>query len=116
MIRPILAIDIESGGCQPSKHPLIAIGTCLVRADGSEEKKLFTLDFDFDQFEASCVEQFWSRHMDKLEKLKAPAVGAIADYVDCLDKQFDDLTLISDNPSYDIDFINYYYDTKLNCC
>ena len=41
MIRPTLAIDIESGGCQPSKHPLIAIGTCLLKPCGSTEKKIF---------------------------------------------------------------------------
>lgn len=117
MIRPLLAIDIESGGCQPSKHPLIAIGTCLFKPCGSKEKKIFRFNFDYAKFEPKCVEEFWSKHQDKLDKLKQLPISSIADfanYVDDLDKQFDNLTILSDNPSYDISFINYVYDVELN--
>ena len=52
--------------------------------------------------------------MDKLKQLPISTIADFANYVDDLDKQFDNLTILSDNPSYDISFINYVYDVELN--
>ena len=115
-ILPILSIDIESGGCQPSKHPLVAIGICFWN-NGLKEKKLFRFEFDYSKFEPRCVEEFWSKNMDKLEKFRSLPISNIkefADYVDKLDEKYPNLTILSDNPAYDIGFINYLYDTQLN--
>jgi hypothetical protein len=108
-----LGIDIETGGCMLS-HPLIAIGTCLVLPDGHKEKRTFRLAFDERDFEKRCVDEFWSKHPDKLEKLRAlpeSNIAQFANYVDSLDAKYPDLVLVSDNPSFDVCFINYHYES-----
>ena len=117
MKKAVLCIDIETGGCQPSKHPLIAIGTCLRHPDGKKEKKIWVFQFDEKDFEERCVVEFWSKNRDKLEKLGSFPKSGISDfaaYIDSIDEQYPDLILMSDNPQYDIGFINYHYDVYLD--
>ena len=122
MSFPLLTIDVESGGCQVTRHPLIAIGVDFrlvepSRQLGSNNKRIFRFPFDIKDFEPRCMEEFWSKNMDKLEKLKALPISTIADfaqYVDELDAKYPDLVIMADNPTFDVGFINYLYDRDLN--
>lgn len=116
-IPPLLAIDIETGGPQASRHPLIAIGTCVRDVTGYKEKRIFRLPFHEALFDIDCVREFWSKHQDILDKITALPVSTIQDvanYIDSVDKAHSDLAIVSDNPAYDIGFINHYYDVQLN--
>lgn len=100
-----------------TRHPLVAIGVHLRLIDGTTSKRIFRFAFDIKDFEPRCIEEFWSKNMDKLEKLKSLPLSTIADfaaYIDELDTLYPNLIILSDNPAYDIGFINYLYDRDLN--
>lgn len=120
-LTPILAIDIETGGCRALQHPLVAIGICLCLPHPTgiiKTKKRFTFEFDTDKFEDRCWCEFWTNHQDKLEIYKSTkeksTIQDFADYIDTLDNMYPNLMLISDNPSFDIYFLNTLYDRDLN--
>lgn len=105
-----LAIDIETGGKDAVLHPLVAIGTCFYGPFGVKEKRLFVFPFNPLAFEKRCVEEHWSKHTDKLQFfLDYPTKSTYEDftnYVDALDKKYANVTLVSDNPTFDIGFLN----------
>jgi hypothetical protein len=112
-----LAIDIETGGCMVTKHPLVAIGTCFLTPCKRIVKKRFVLDFDKSKFEQRCTEQYWNKYPDLLKEFTDSVKSSIKDfanYLDELDTKYPDLIILSDNPAFDINFINYYFETFLN--
>ncbi|CAH6420955.1 Hypothetical protein KVN_LOCUS82 [uncultured virus] len=117
----ILAIDIESSGPKLTKNVIIAIGFCLGDEKGNTlEKKTFCFKFDsFEVFDLKCLNEFWINHLDKLNvylKTAKEPNESILDFIteiDYLDDAYD-LRIISDNPSFDITFINYYLDKYLD--
>jgi|SRR5581483_3330835 len=115
IMTTVLAIDIETGGCMVGAHPLIAIGTYLITPDLKEAKR-FTFKFDLKDFEKRCYDEFWSKHLDKLQHFKDSPTNTIqefANYVDSLDEKYPNLIILTDNAAYDIGFINYYYAKEL---
>lgn len=116
----IIAIDIEATGPRFSKNGIISIGYCAGTMDGEVIlKKRVSLDLEGKSFDKSCYDQFWIKNLDLLETLKKEAVPIkeglqkfISDF-DSLNEKYE-LIPISDNPSYDIGFINYYLDFYLD--
>lgn len=105
-----LAIDIETGGKDAVLHPVIAVGTCFYGPFGVKEKRLFVFEFHPHAFEKRCIEEFWSKHTDKLQFfLDYPTKSTLSefvDYIDALDKKYANVTLVSDNPAFDIGFLS----------
>jgi hypothetical protein len=105
-----LPIDIEAGGKNPALHPLVAVGTCFYGPFGLKEKRLFVFAFDVRDFEPRCVSEFWSKHPDKLQFFQdyptKSTLQDFVDYVDALDTKYANLTLVTDNPAFDIGFLN----------
>ena len=100
-------------------NEILAIGTYFINEEtGTEESRRFTFEFSRKKFDEDCYRDFWSKHEDKLkvfeqEKVKT-TIADFASYLDELDKKYDDLVIISDNPQFDIGFINYYFNKYLN--
>jgi len=112
-----LCIDIETGGSHITKHPIISIGTCLVDKF-HKEKRRFTFDFDINQFEKKCWDNFWSKNQHVLSILsrdKKCTLESFMQYIDDLDLKYNNnVIIISDNVAFDIAFINYALDKYLN--
>lgn len=110
----ILAVDIETTGSNMVKNAIIAIGYFLGDEHGNEiAKKRITMKYSEDQWEVRCWSTFWVHYQDKLEILKQNAVTpyeGIAEFVKDLYAFEDKYTvhIITDNPSFDISFLNYY--------
>jgi hypothetical protein len=68
-----IIVDVEFGGWNPLKHPLIAIGMCVV-ADSKIQPLDYTVSFPFDieDFEPNTRE-FWEKHLPVLQNLKENA-------------------------------------------
>jgi hypothetical protein len=110
MSKQFLILDIETGGSDSSKHPLIAIGTALFEVAKDKtfslvEKKLFVFDFNVQNIEELCMTEFWSKHPEKLKFFQEAEKSTLTDffvYVDSLSN----IELCSDNPTFDFGFVN----------
>ena len=118
----VLSIDIETSGCNLIDNGILAIGYCIGNLDGEvvfKDRINMLLD-DGCYFEERCVKEFWSKHEDVLKIIQEDAVGphiGIRSFVDMvydLEDQYE-LIIISDNPVFDIGFINYYMAKYLKC-
>jgi DNA polymerase III alpha subunit (gram-positive type) len=108
----ILALDIETNGSDLIRNEIISIGYCAGNLKFENMAKN-RINFKYtSKFEPNCW-NFWSKYPKVLNKLSQdqlePDVGIkkFIDYVDTLDDIYD-LRIITDNPSFDISFINYY--------
>ncbi|XWV25552.1 hypothetical protein QJ856_gp0202 [Tupanvirus deep ocean] len=114
----LFAIDIETNGPNMFRHEIISIGYCVGNMDGVILEKN-RINFKFTSaFSDSCW-NFWSKYTDVLDVLKRDAVEpqiAIRKFIDILDQYDDvyDVRIITDNPSYDTSFINFYLNRYLD--
>ena len=113
----ILSLDIETNGPDLLKHEIISIGYCVGDLVGNVINKE-RINFKYDTvFEPDCW-KFWSKYLSVLDKLKEgqltpyDAINKFIIMVDELDTKYD-LRIITDNPSFDISFINYYLNKYL---
>lgn len=118
--RPIavVAIDIEARGQGALSHGIISIGVCVGSA--TEEKVLEKTRFDMkmmrtQDFESRCMEEFWSKHQDQLNKLTKnakPPGGQTLAFRELIDKwdRTHELYILCDNPAFDVGMINTYLD------
>jgi DNA polymerase III alpha subunit (gram-positive type) len=114
MSQAILSLDIETGGCL-STHPLISIGTCLY-VDNIFVKNRFTFPFSITDFEPRC-KKFWDANLDvlaELQKDKHSSISEFAEFLDEIDALYPDLTIITDNPTFDVGFINHHFEKTLD--
>jgi hypothetical protein len=114
----VIAIDIETNGCYLDKNEIVSIGYCVGDTKGKVEQK-GRIDFEVStKFEKRCYDEFWKDHMDKYKVLQhdvldpGKAIKSFVNLIDELDSKYD-LRIISDNPSFDIMWINYYYNQYL---
>jgi DNA polymerase III epsilon subunit-like protein len=111
----VLALDIETTGPNMIHHGMIAIGYCLGDINNNViESGRFCIQLDKDQdYDAKTWTRFWSKHQDILEIIKKEArppkeqMMKFAKFIDALDDKYN-LRIITDNPSFDVAFINYY--------
>lgn len=109
---PALAFDIERAGCY-FKNTTLAIGLALYIPLPSEKAGIYNLrlvpNFTDIDFETACVTEFWDKYPDVLKTITdSPRVTwqEISCIIDELDKEFPNLMIVSDNPSFDIAHIN----------
>lgn len=117
-----LSVDIETSGPSVMTNGILAIGLCLGDSTGNTViKKRIDVQLDLiHSFDPVCVENFWlkSGPQKVLKVIQAnpiPAVEAIKlfiDFVDEYDSKYN-LEIISDNPTFDFYFLNFYLDKYL---
>jgi hypothetical protein len=114
-ITLICSIDIETSGPQIIKNGIISLGYCIGSLHGKTlVKKRINMKLDDNHtFDEDTYNKFWLKHIDILDKLKEnqvdPKTGMnefIKD-VDEYDSKYK-LIIVSDNPSFDLAFVNYY--------
>jgi hypothetical protein len=114
------AVDIETTGPKFSKNAIIAIGYCAGTLDGEILlKKCIKLELDGRSFDPECVKQFWSKYPTLLSDLQTNPMSVkdgLTEFVNDLDtlNSTYQVIIISDNPSYDLGFLNYYLDCYLD--
>jgi hypothetical protein len=114
----IFALDIETNGPNMFEHEIISIGYCLGDVHGNVIDRN-RINFNFTTaFSPSCW-VFWSKFHNVLTELKKDTLEpceAIEKFINVLDQYDDmyDLRIITDNPSFDTSFINYYLNKYLN--
>lgn len=108
----IVSVDIETTGSKFA-NKVISVGFAIGDDKGNIiSLKQFNLEFDNNDFEKRCYDEFWSKHLDKLAELKQHAVpqpkgwNAINDYINDMEK-LGKVKFVSDNASFDLAFINY---------
>lgn len=117
----IFAVDIETSGPSFSRNGIIAIGYCVGLLDGTViSKKRICMDLPENScFNERCWTTFWNFQQDILKELQqntvTPELG-IREFSNDLHifEQLYNLKIVSDNPVFDIGFINYYLDKYLN--
>jgi hypothetical protein len=121
--KKIFSVDVETSGPDPLFNGILSIGYCLGDFEGNVlEKKRIDLKLDVDQtLDSQCFANFWSKPgpakvLKTIQKNPVSSFQGIKFFVSRLD-QFDkhyDLQIITDNPSFDLYFLNFYISKYLN--
>jgi 3' exoribonuclease, RNase T-like len=113
----IFTFDIENRGKSPSRHGILAVGLVIGNQNGDIIfKKQWNLEklFETQDFELRCIDEFWSKQpKELLESLMQNQVSAkqfAQEFRELLNKYENGLYILSDNPTFDAGFINYYLD------
>lgn len=118
----ILAVDIEAAGVQLS-WPTLSVGFCLCTYTPDTntftiiEKKRFDIIVNRAEFEPQTLVEFWDKHpavLTELQKNALPykqAAQQITDYVTQILHQHPSITIVSDNPAFDIARLNAILDS-----
>jgi hypothetical protein len=119
--KVLFAVDIEGSGSSFGQNGIVAIGWCVGDLHGRVlEKKRVSLKLHRRTFEPRCLTEYWSKPAQaaqlavfQSEALEpAAAMKIFIDAVDSFESRYD-LVILTDNPSYDIAWLNYYLDHYL---
>jgi hypothetical protein len=114
-----VAFDIETGGAG-FQHPVIAVGVCYGNVYGYYKKR-WCIEFNTNDFEKKCYEEFWTKHEDILDDIRKEAVDSksawneIGQFLDRLSDKYpnSNIVILSDNPAFDLSRIDYELFTRL---
>jgi len=113
-----LAIDVEKKGAK-FEHPVIQIGVAWGTSLSSMEKGSFCFDYKDKPFEQRCFDEFWSKQDAVYKRICAEAVEPAEQwrtfkaFLDTLELSGDKVEIISDNPAYDVEAIDYHLNEEL---
>lgn len=114
----LFGVDIETSGCMMTQNHIVAIGYYACRLDGRPLMKKRVSFAGPHNFEQRCVDEFWSKNSVLYDTLMKNAVecskalGLFINDLDSLESSYT-VALVSDNPSFDFAWINYYLDRYL---
>lgn len=118
----VLAVDIETSGPRVLQNGILAIGMCLGTVHGRVlDKHRIDVKLDMNRvFDTQCMEDFWNKTgpkqvLDVIRQHPLSPKAAIEEFVrrvDSYDTMYD-LIIISDNPTFDLYFLNYYVEYYL---
>lgn len=117
-LRTILALDTEARGNNMMDHGLLSIGWCLGLTDRFEPitaGRISLLPLPGQTYERRALIEFWDKPgnagiKEELEGEAVPAEDGIRQFAAVV-RGFDenyDVYIVSDHPSFDVGFINYY--------
>lgn len=116
----IFSIDIETSGPSLTNNGILAIGYCAGTIDGNILlKKRVCLSLENRCFDDLCLNEFWRKNEETLKQIISEQVtikNALSIFINDLD-EFDktyNVSIISDCPTFDIGFINYYLSVYLD--
>jgi hypothetical protein len=123
MPRMFLTIDIETSGPSVLQNGILAIGYCLGNIHGEVlvKKRIDVKLEDHHTFDKLCLTGFWNKPGPKkvLKTIQTDpisplcAIREFANDVDMLDAKYK-VSIVCDNPSFDLYFINYYLESYMN--
>ncbi len=111
--RMLFSIDIEVNGPRMSKNGILTIGYCVGKLDGTKIlQKWISVDLEDRVFDPACM-VFFDTFPDILDELRhdpKPIKEALHEFLTDLrtfQRQYD-VFIISDYPTFDIGWLNYY--------
>lgn len=119
--KVLFAVDIEGSGASLSKNGIVAIGWCVGDLKGNVlEKRRVSVKLQNRIFEPRCQEQYWSKPEQAAQLVVFQREGidpyeAIRLFMAAVDSYEDkyEVVMLSDNPAYDIAWLDSYIDTFL---
>ncbi|MCP3658846.1 MAG: hypothetical protein GY830_00420 [Bacteroidetes bacterium] len=112
----VLGIDVETSGCSFAKNGLLSIG-CSIKDENVQEVDNFQINIDLPEdreYEEDCLNHFWLRHPAAFEFIKSNtvspeiAMNKFWEFIARAEKNYPRLIIVSDNPTFDIAWINLY--------
>jgi DNA polymerase III epsilon subunit-like protein len=111
----LIAVDIEATGCDILKNAIVSIGAVAYANSEMKVQQWNMIIPETKTWEDRCVEQFWSKQSDELRKnlsLNAQdphtAMSSFVEFLTLYENMDDDVRIITDNPAFDIAFLNVY--------
>ena len=112
----VLAIDVETSGCHFKDNALLSIGCSLQNTDTNKEiSNLFVaLKVPINKHFSEDSKGFWIQNSDIKHLIEKQAIDPkyamikFVEYIKDIDNNYLNLTIISDNPSFDIAWIDLY--------
>jgi len=112
----IFSVDIETGGPYFLSNEIISIGYYVCDHNGNEFlKKRVSMTFDWNNFDSKCVQNFWysGDNFIKLMQFQREQIHpkfALIQFLNDFKYYMENysLVLVTDNPVFDIPFINFY--------
>lgn len=111
-----LSIDVETSGPSFKRNGILSIG-CSVQNKDSEELYNFQVNLslpDDREFDECCLDTFWKLNPVAYEFVTSNTVSpehamlGFASFVARIEEKHSNIAIISDNPSFDIAWINLY--------
>ncbi len=112
----VLAFDIEASGSSLTQNGIVSVGSSL-QDENSNELKSFQVNLALPEnrsYEESCLKNFWLKNLEAYEfvsKNALPPKEAMTqfyNYLESIEKEYPELIIISDNPTFDIAWLNLY--------
>jgi hypothetical protein len=111
----VLAVDIEASGPSLKKNGIVSIGASILDAF-SNEKDSFQINLSLPEgkeYEENCLNEFWLKNIQAYNFVQTNATNpkiAMQEFVNFIDnaERFENLKIVSDNPSFDIAWLNHY--------
>ncbi len=114
----LLAIDIETSGSSFKQNGVVSLGASL-QDQNSNELDSFQMNLNLPEghvYEMRCVKEFWSENKKAYDFVQqntvAPkeAMDKFCAFLTKAETRFPELIVISDNPSFDMAWLNLYLD------
>lgn len=112
----VLAIDIETSGSSLIQNGLVSIG-CSLQDQHSNELRAFQVNLTLPEnhiYEERCLQEFWLKNPRAHEFVQKDALSPdtaikmFSEFLENAEKDYPDLIIVSDNPSFDIAWLNFY--------
>jgi DNA polymerase III alpha subunit (gram-positive type) len=114
----VLAIDIETSGYSFKQNGIVSIGASL-QDQNSNELDFFQINLTLPEgrvYEERCLKEFWSENKKIHDFVQQNAVTPgiamrkFCTFLTHVETHYPELIVVSDNPSFDIAWINLYLD------
>ena len=111
-----LGFDVETTGQYLGRNAMVALGMKLLDDEMNElDHCSVCLKEDGREREQRCMDEFWANHEARFKEICEKAVdpqiamGIVVDWLVDVEKKYDgQLVLVTDNPGFDVAWINYY--------
>jgi len=112
----VLGIDVETSGSSYIRHGILSIG-CSLQDENSVELRCFEVNVSLPDdrgYEEECLQNFWLKHPEAHQyvqlnsKYPREAMQEFCQFLNLVEREYPNVMLISDNPSFDISWINVY--------
>lgn len=119
-INKVIAFDVETGGQFMDENQLLEVSGVVMDLDGNILDSLKVSLKITQPFEKRCMDEFWSKHKDVLDKIIANAIDAsdamlkFATWLDEMDEKHDKPIRLSDFSCFDIAWINLFLSKYTN--
>lgn len=122
----VLAVDIEASGSSKSRNGIVSIGASLQNSN-STELASFQINLalaDDKAYDEKCLTEFWHKYPAMYNFVQenaiapAQAINKFTNFINQIEQTYNQhgqLQVVSDNPRFDIAWLNDYIDQYTAC-